>query len=617
VARRRLLTLAVVGVALVASAAGLAVTRGSEETPGPAEPVQVGGHAPGDLVRAASTPVLAVDPMDPSRVLLANRIERPRFSCSVFASDDGGTTWSASDVRLPAVGDRCYAPAVAFDRDGRAFLLVTMLEGRGNEPWGAFLFRSNDGGKTFGPGRRVLPRFSFQTGLAPSADGFLSLSYVSGTEFSRHATFGLGPPPNPVAVAVSRPHATGLSPPRWASAPALALVGGPVLVLGPGEAVYVLYWDYRDDVFDYYAFPGRYGGRFRLLLAASHDGGQTFAQHVVEPSVVPTNPFLVYLPPLPALAVDRESGAIFAAWEDGRSGSSDVLMRASHDGGVTWTPAHILLGGAADERMPALAVADGRLVAVAYRISAGRRGEVAVRASSDMGRTFSAPAALTPDPFDSGSVPTLPNHPDLIDLGSKLALAVAGTEMLASWVDTRAGSAATGKVDVFVRRVPSELPEPAALPRAGAPPPPQPSRADRRLRGGCLRGPRIDSRSSPLAVVRSFVSALDRGETARAYGYLDRRWRRGRGPVRAPHPFREFRSRYRSLSCLRIAAAESYDRSEDGKWNTFRLWAAARRENRPTRLLFGLVWTHSDTAGPPWSIIGVWTREVGASGRAP
>ncbi len=598
---------------MIATAVGLALGRSDEKARGPAGIVQVGGRSPSDLLRAASTPVLAVDPENEDRLVLANRIERPRFSCSVFASSDGGRTWRPSRFELPPVGERCYAPQVAFARAGRAYLLATTLEGRGNEPFGGFLYQSLDGGATFGRPRQVLPRYAFQTALAAMPDGALAVSFLSGSEFSRHATFGLGPPPNPVALTVSRDRGRSFSATRWVSARARELVGGPVLAIGSQGQVHVLYWDYLDDVFDHYSFPGRYGGRFQLVLAVSRDGGRSFEESVVDRAVVPGGPFLSYLPPLPALAIDRETGALYAAWEDARTGSSDVLFRRSTDGGRTWSPARLLIAGPADERTPALAVsADGRLVAAAYRLVRGGGADVVVRASDDGGRTFSEAATLTRTPFDTRIAPTMANHAERVDLGSKIALVRAGEEVLAAWADTRRGTRDTGKVDILLTRVPGALPPAHALRPAPNPPPARASRIDRRLRGGCSSGPRYDSRGSSLAVVRSFLSALERGELQRAYGYLDARWRKGRAPVRRPHLFAEFSASFRALTCARLALAESYDRSADGEWNTFRVWVAARRGSGSARALFGLFWTHSDTSRAPWSLMGYWARELPA-----
>ena len=42
---------------------------------------------------------------------------------------------------------------------------------------------------------------------------------------------------------------------------------------------------------------------------------------------------VVFLPPVPALAVDPKSGTMYAAFSDGRLGDPDVLVWASADGG--------------------------------------------------------------------------------------------------------------------------------------------------------------------------------------------------------------------------------------------------------------------------------------------
>jgi hypothetical protein len=575
-------------------------------------PVQVGGHKPGDLLRAASTPVVAVNPIDSSQVLLANRVEAPRFGCSVFVSADGGKSWQGVRVELPRRGERCYAPQVAYTTNGQAHLVLTMLEGRGNEPAGVYLYRSTEGGMSFGAPRRILPPFSFQTALAPGPDGSLYVAWLSGSEFSSHATFGLGPPPNPINVAkVGKDGSLGQT--RRASSPRGAMVGGPTLAIGPEREIYLLYWDYRNDVFDYYAFPGRYGGHFRLMLAASHDGGRSFDRHVVERRVVPARRFLVYLPPLPSLTLDSDHGTLYASWEDGRGRSSDVLLRRSSDAGANWTAPVELFASDANEHTPTLLdTSDGRLVALAYRISAPQRVEVAVRVSTDGARSFTAPVALTTAPFSGRIVPRIPNHPDQPELGSRLGLASGDDRVLSAWADARTGSRAEPKVDVMLAPVPSELPSTGPLSAAPRPSPPRVSQAEMQLRGECSVGPHVDSRDSSLELARSFFSALGAGERERAYSYLDPRWRHGEHPVRAAHSFDDFEAQYASLTCARVARLDSYDRSEDGKWNTIRAWVAARRGGGRTKLMIGNLWTHSDTARAPWSLMGFWTREVPA-----
>jgi len=595
------------GLGLVGSAVALALGR--DEPFGPRGIVQVGGLHAEDLLRSASTPVLAIDSRDRRRVLLANRVERPEFSCSAFTSGDGGKTWRASRFTLPRAGERCYAPAVGF-ANGRAYLFLSMLAGPGNHPVRGYLYESRNGGASFGPPRPVLPRSAFQPILAAGESGVVALAALTANEFSSHTNLALGPPPNPISVRVAE-RGRAFGPLRRVTPQQRRLVGGPALAVGPAGEVYVAYWDYGADVFDYNAFPGNYGGRFQLLLAVSLDGGRTFRHHVVERAVVPARPFLIYLPPLPAIAVDPESGALSVAWEDGRSGSSDILFRSSADRGATWSASRVLFGSPADERTPALAAAPGgRVIALAYQLTSGDRADTVVRVSTDGAETFSAAAAMTPTAFDTRPAPRIPGKRDQVDLGSRLALAAVPGNVMAAWADTRTGSRDTGKVDILVSRLPSDLPAARQLRTASAPSPSGPLQPARRLVGECGRGPLVDSAGSPANVVRSFLSALDRGESRRAYGYLHGRWRLGRPPTAEPHPYDRFARATVPLSCVRPAAVER--RGGDAHWQVLDTYSAVRRQGGPTRLLIGSFWVYSGTGRAPWRIMGYWTHELPA-----
>ena len=608
-AQRRLLGVVLLGVVLATAGVILVLADRAPDRFGPSVPVEVGAQAAGAEFRAVSTPVIAIDPTNARRVVMANRVELPSFSCEVFASTDAGKNWRRSTVPLPKTGERCYAPSVVFRPDGHASLLLTMLEGSGNEPEGVFIFDSSDGGETFGSARQVLPASAYQTTLAVDRSGNLHLAWLAGTEFSRHATFGLGPPPNPISAAVSRDGGRSFSRSQALSPRDGSLTGAPAVTTGRDGAIYVAWWDYGTDVFDYYAFPGRYGGRVRLMLSTSRDSGRTFRRTTIEPAAVLGRPFLAYLPPPPAIAADPRTGALLAAWEDRRSGSVDVLLRVSRDLGRTWGPARELMTGKGDDLVPTLSTtAAGRVVAASYRVGRRERTDVVVRASTDAGRTFTGPAALTPKPFDAKQTARVPNRVEQPQFGSRLGLATGKAETFAAWVDTRRAVNDRPRADLNFGAVPETLPAPIPLRTARIPGRAEPSRTTLRLVGPCVSGPAVTSRRSSLAVVRSFVSAIDRGELRRAYSYFEPEWRRGTAPVSAPHPFDPFARRYRSLSCARLARADSYDRSEDGRWNTFRVWIAVRDANRPTRLMLANIWTHSDTARAPWSIIGFWTQ---------
>ena len=548
--------------------------------------------------------MLAADPANPERLLLANRVEKPRFGCDVFASRDGGRTWRRSRGVRTRFERPCYSASVAFVEE-RAYLFASTLAGPGNHPVEGLLYESRDGGATFGAPRRVLPRSAFQPFMTAGPHGVVVVTAMHANEFSSHINLGVGPPPNPLVVRVSTDGGRTFGPLRTVPGTDGKLAGGPSIVVGSKGELHLAYWDYGDDVFDYHAFPGRYGGRFRLVVATSRDGGRTFDERVVEPAAVPPGAFLVYLPPLPALASDPHTGALYVGWEDGRSGSTDVLLRRSTDGGRSWKRAAVLFSGSTSYRVPALSVHNRRVAATAYQLRRGGKADLVARVSRDGGDTFTHEAALTPSPFDWSLLPSVPGHRGDPDLGSRLGAVVTEDRALAAWSDTRMSVRRIPRADVFYAEVPEGLPDARPLEAAPKAPPPRAARIDRRLRGECASGGRVDSRASHGAVLRSFVSAIDGGELRRAYGYLDQSWKRGGAPANRAHPYGELVRDFGSVSCARLAS--TMGGGEEG-WRTTMTWIAVRRASGPTQLMIGTFWARRN--GATWSLMGYWTRDV-------
>jgi hypothetical protein len=210
------------------------------------------------------------------------------------------------------------------------------------------------------------------------------------------------------------------------------------------------------------------------VLARSRDGGASWAESLVTKALVPTVRFLVFLPPFPSLAVDRRTGRVYAAFQDGRLGSADVDLWSLAPGDAAWngpvrvndTPMH----DGTSQYLPRLAVApDGRLDVAYYDRRDDPRDhltEVSLQSSWDGGRSFSHSVTLTDRPFDAriglGSELGLP------DLGSRLGLVADAGGALATWTDTRAGTIASNKQDIGFARVRFSQPPHASAPvRAG------------------------------------------------------------------------------------------------------------------------------------------------------
>lgn len=148
------------------------------------------------LAPANNSPLLVEDPTEPRFVVMANRVDAPVFSCGLQVSGDAGRRWrSANPVpALPPGAERCYAPEVAFDREGVLYYLFIGLHGAGNEPMGAFLTTSRDRALTFSVPRRVLGPFNFGVRMAIDrtlgTSGRIHLTWLHAT--SDPPTGGLG-----------------------------------------------------------------------------------------------------------------------------------------------------------------------------------------------------------------------------------------------------------------------------------------------------------------------------------------------------------------------------------------------------------------------------------------
>jgi len=416
-------------------------------------------------IAAHNTPSVAVDPGDPSHLVLAERIDRPRFGCGVHVSSDAGLSWTDSAIALPPGQDTCYIPDVVFDRETVFLVYLTLnthpldpLSG-GNDPNGTWLARSTDGGRSFGAPVDLHGRDNLQPRLAADpGDGRLYVVYVRGNQFQNETPLGLGPPPNPIMVISSMDGGVSFSPPVQVNDPARLRVAAPTPVVTSKGDLMVLYEDYRDDLDDYNNKAVPFTGTHVLVLARSSDHGATFRQSVVEPAKVRPHRFLVYLPAFPALAVDPGGRTVYAAWSDARDGAPDVLLRRSTDQGRTWG-APLKLDRRVSEpssfELPALAATANRVEAIFYALrGAHPTGQVEYSFSPDGGGTFSVPASISAR-FD-GTV-GVPSARDLgaVDLGSHLALVPLGTtgRTLAAWSDSSRGTRNTGRSDIFAAQV--------------------------------------------------------------------------------------------------------------------------------------------------------------------
>lgn len=445
------------------------VVRG--EMPVTSADVRLGGTA-------NNSPAVVGHPNDEDFVALASRVDALDFSCRLHLSFDGGRVWvpAAPVPRLPEGAEKCYAPEVAFDRDGTLRFLFVGLRGKGNTPMGVFLANSSDRGRTFSIPRLVLGPNKFQVRMVLDRGigevGRIHLVWLDAT--SQPTLGGFGPPPNPIMSAFSDDGGATFSTPIQVSDPGRPRVVAPAVAVGADHRVHVAYYDLGDDALDYQGLEGgeTWEGTWSLMTTVSEDGGRRFRPStVVDDAIVPASRvMLVFTMPAPALAADTARPSVYVAWPDGRHGDSDVLSRRSLDGGRTWGESLRLndddVGNGREQLLPQLAVAPGgRVDAMFYdrRVDPENvRNDISYTFSTNGGAAFGPNVTLTSENSDSRigqRYSAIPSARGLVEFGSRLGLLSRRSSAVTAWADTRnvlgKGDAEGGPIaqDIFSARV--------------------------------------------------------------------------------------------------------------------------------------------------------------------
>jgi hypothetical protein len=423
-------------------------------------PVNEGARNALDL-SAHNSPELIRNPVDAANLVVANRIDEPRYSCALNVSFDGGGRWAQTPIPIPPGEEpKCYAPDVAFDSDGILYMSYVTLAGAANAPNAVWLVRSRDGGRTLSRPTEIaaLGQNSFTVRLTadPDQPGLLYMTWLDASDLG---LYRFSEPGNPIKVIRSADGGRSWSEPVRINGTERERVVAPSPAVGPDGELYVLYLDLGQDRLDYHGeHRGRggppYAGSWQLVLARSTDRGESWEESVVEDELAPSERFIVFTPPYPAIAVDQDSGRVYAGFQDSREGDPDVYVWSLASGGDQWDgPVRVNdtpVGDGSTQYRPALSVApDGRLDVVYYDRRADSKdilNEVSYQASFDQGESFSTRVPISGRSFSSRI--GFGSGRGLAELGSRLGLVSTDERAMAVWSDTRAGTVRTSKQDI-------------------------------------------------------------------------------------------------------------------------------------------------------------------------
>src|SRR5438034_912668 len=183
-------------------------------------------------------------------------------------------------------------------------------------------------------------------------------------------------------------------------------------------------------------------------IFASHDGGQTFPQKVKIADVSPSTgvffgafqlgpaQFIRNLE-LPTLAA--KDGNLYAAWNDGASGHSHVVLATSRDGGSTWKTSQVTSADN-DQAQPALSADGGGLHLLYYEIVPVGDGTSQVDTLVSNSRNGSSWTTRRVTSQSFPGVYTLPQFDPIIAftyMGDYIANVSDGTHQYFAWGDNR------------------------------------------------------------------------------------------------------------------------------------------------------------------------------------
>jgi hypothetical protein len=398
--------------ALAAASASVPLPARSDGAVAVGPTVQVSRSGP---ERAHEEVYLGAHPTDPKRLLACSIVDRNRYAERAmhgvaYVTEDGGATWRHAAESTEFNGD----PMCAFAPDGRAFFLSigTDDENWKNVNWWMEIFRSDDGGRTWGPGEARRggdrPYIAFDAGDGKRPAAAYVVYAIRATALDRKGPFETMRDAALPTIEVIRSNDGGRT---WGKV-AVGVSEGPGFPTATGAAVLsdgtlAVLWLERFTKKDESGKDVGQDDRETLNVSLAAPGAEIFQPTVRVAELVGSRPdsgtFFSF-------AADASRGAfrdrLYAAWTDTATPRTRILVASSSDGGRSWSapvavntepgadPAKAL-----DDYQPTVAVNRDGVVGVTWRRRTRNEDDAEVRfASSRDGGSGWSPSILVSRP---------------------------------------------------------------------------------------------------------------------------------------------------------------------------------------------------------------------------
>jgi hypothetical protein len=428
------------------------------------------------------SPAVAIDPTDPTRVVVAVADAR-RGGCGLLVSRDAGMTFSPAAQKsfMPAELPHCiqlnFGPAVqlAFAPEGQLYVATagsSPAKGHPRGPVDALTIRTTDLGDTsqvsvVERGKEVTYKTAgggTETGISSLGNNTVAVDTTNPSRIYRSFRFRTRGPdgqssgqPDRGRISVSNDGGRTWAP----SVDPLEQLGAnvygsdlPVLAAGPGGLVYGLARERLRPP----AAGETASTRQRIFLSKSTDGGRTWSATVAFDDGRDLSD--------PAVAVDLRNGHIYVVFEHMVEGGLEhAFFMVSTDEGRTWSkPMNLVDDGGArhNQSVPGVSVAPNGRVDVAWYdfrndpfFTPGgavkqRWADVYGTSSTDHGRTWVPNYRVNDRSFDTRIGVTFDNE----DVRGALGVASTTDMAVVTWADSRAGASPEFDVeDAYFTRV--------------------------------------------------------------------------------------------------------------------------------------------------------------------